>query len=313
MSCYSYFSSTPNIFNNSNIRYLPENGLFCLINSIFLKLIGSSKGSAIFCSLTNLIEIAILYCSFELNKANDYGGSIYLDTTNGKILFNSLCGFNCSSLNDQFFYIRTTNLYEISCNLTSVVNCNYLISLGYQITTFYGGNQKINLMNYSKNNLYNWAALQFAPTIQLLMKFCNFQKTYGYEWVGIWFRTGNNYINFCNFIENTQYINTFGLIYSGKQNEVGNPLTELKNSVFINNTNNLFQIQYGNIIVDSCYLPNTFLSSSITIINQLNLTNPFNFNYLSTFLCKNSFKILTSINKNLNNIQIFNFIILIFN
>ena len=292
------FSSSERPYNNLIVT------LFQLSNCFFTRTTSvSSQGGIIFFSISTLIHMEILKCTFyECKCTGSYwsGGAIYFSCSEGSSNLTYVCADLCYTTlgghyHCQFAYIFTKNdkyckisyltLSKCAPNINIERKCSCVLDQGHQI---------VNNLNSSLNYGGHGSSFYFHGSASSSNSFSNYYGNYVSAYSNQYL-TNTNSLK-CNYLSNSAV--TYSVI-SGSNSFI-------TDSVFIGNTNTLFS---GSLIVSNSFIShniNNYGSSSIHSNrgNYYFITSPLELYFYKTYFCfaenpiflnqfSNSFKIET--------------------
>ena len=311
MNFFNFYNINPNfIVYNSNLRQTSIINSLLITNCCFNYLNDYSYGGAIYFNNNNF-KILIEYSIFLNCNSNIDGGSIYIySTSNTDSILNFVIGYNSSSgiSNDwnkggQFSFIYTINKNEYY--FTSISKCASN-SLSRRSSIYIGnGFQKINNFNNSNNIMFRHSSFAFFYSKSLNCNFSTISNNFVSNnlciiFIQISIISSNYYINFIN---NTNSI-SYSQIYSEDSSEVNYLF-----SIFSKNNDILFSIlRSNNIRISNCWIDHLFsIGNYISISNSLTFTSTYNINHFNKFNCLilNSKKLKLNFQEFIFNFQFF--------
>lgn len=226
-------------------------------------------------------NISIAFSMFFNCTCSNYGGAVYISALNSQL--NMICAYMCSAMERQWGQLSSTKnnfMYYLSISF-----CSYK-TIGRCPIGIFHGNQRINYMNSSFNQVYHVSGISISSPSKLECNYCTFSKnnvasntcislTASYGTVSRAIIVGNNSPN------------TFGVVYIYYGTNI------IEYSIFDNNINDLFYVEYGSLeILHSFISHNGSISSEISVLTSMNnsfiKTNTYQIDYLGSKYCQNS-------------------------
>ena len=285
----------------------------CFFNQMTLL---NDSGSCIYLTSDIISKVLIENCYFHNCTSLNEGGSCYINLLYSNVVFNKNCGSYCYTTglhkSGQFLYSIASNNYRNEMFLQSYSYCSrdFLIDR-FSPIYIYSGNQLFEKINGSKNFLYYSSSFYTHYPSFFSGKFCNFINNSLYKWESVSFGGNKGNFSHSNVIQNNSP--TYGVVlvwYSGSY--------IINDSIFIRNTDKLFEIGPGSIlIVFNCWIqhPENFIGSpSIyqSLNNYFNFTSTYQILHFITGLCYNNFQISKNSKFSLNYILIINILFFYF-
>jgi len=256
---------------------------------LFIGLMGQSRGSAIYASLSN-VKLVIEDCSFIrcVNPSNY--GAIYLElSSNSGSILNRVCGFKCqSSSHYQFGFIQVDGMSPNCANLLTIAHCG-TPDLQHS-SDFWNGNQSHTSCNSSFNQDYRVASFAFGGASMMRSTHMNIFGNYASEHGVILFQgASNNFFQFSNIVNNSQYnINSEGrgVIYNWM-----NPTTSIDHCIIkecakYGNRYLFYCESGGSLSISECWLQDNILNNGISQGNCFSVTETFSYMYINTRECQ---------------------------
>ena len=287
---FDYFIFTTNLYriHSDNSRIISFNGegieiLYCLFENLY----STSTGGAI--SLNNInINCSIEYSSFYLCSSDLSGGGIYILSTSS-IILSHICSNKCymrkeggGSIGGQFLFLSLNLLIKL--NLISQTFSSYSSLINnkptHHASRITNGNQIINSLNSSFNQLSYFSSFYFITSKPGLIQYTNFINNFALQYTTITIESNTITFNKINFFNNSQNSNSYGLIRNH------NSLTYFNNSYFNSLNLKLFSLVSGKIYINNCYFKYNENINGISYYNTFNLINILEFTFLNTNLCK---------------------------
>ena len=272
ISSFTDFFTSLFFINESSInnkRFIPYSNEY-FIHDSFFKNLGSlfSFGGAIFINSTN-IKILFERCDFINCSSFQNGGAIYSKILEGGIVLNQICISNCFTLDTGLSIYSYTYQSLNYIILSSISNsfggdsCSIYLYLGYQ---------NIKNINSSKNNAIQGTSLMNRDAQESNISYSSFSNNIAINFITIWYNgIGLKYsLIFSNIINNTQYSLNYGTIYSRDLTKVN-----ILECIFKDNYPRIFSVAVGGTIyIENCYSDsfNFHVTSGIISFN-----NTFNF------------------------------------
>ena len=285
-------------FNESTRGYTNNFGDFKLENCFFIRSNSLTLyGGVIYiksldCNFT-LIDCIFENCSSLGGSIADGGGAIYFNsqTINSNVFFKNICANNCWTISssgwNQFcvLCLRNNINNQIQVFLTSITKCSPFMGHGYTAFLTFYANQTISNFNSSINRNYAYSGIWNRAPNKLRGTFYNlFNNTVsGFTCLLLSESSADNLISYSNIVKcNGPSYGVVRLWSSG--------IFYLSDFVFLNNTNILFYVDNGQLIVKNSFfyhLSTSILTGSVTTQSLQNIiTETF---HLSTYLCNNNF------------------------
>lgn len=281
-----------------------------LLNCFFTRfnLFNGGNGGIVYC----YNQISNLYIGdsiFHLCSTNGWGGAIYFLTINNvNCKLEKNCANYCFAGVNHFSYIAPlTSLSNNECYLVSITKCSNQ-TIGTRSFQLHGGKITVNNLNSSYNINVHVSSIWIAYPSQFIGKFwtiCNnvAQSTT----IFLHGSSGYNFLTYSNIIKNNSP-NSNGVITVWD-----NGIYELNVCYLINNFNNLFYLQSGQLKINNCLINHDFhiyISSTgiFSTFNNINLfSNTFNIIQLNTHYCHTD-EIINLLSCNYNKFKINSFI-----
>ena len=205
-----YFSGTyQDIVSSSLVSSFTGDG--CWIHSCFFS---SLSNRAISLSQEGS-KICIEKSVFEACSSNGIGGAIYVSGTTSQVVMVSCCGVLCSSMSSSHFAYLAGSIIRV--NHTSFYKCaqNSQIFHSFKL---YKGQQLSFYDNSTKNDSNAYSGMIFHEPVSNNFGFSTLISNHAYQLIIISFVTGPSFSTHVNFVNNSQALDTWGLIcndYSG--------------------------------------------------------------------------------------------------
>jgi len=272
-SFYDFFPDISDYYDNQsvNYRFICLKGNYYIYCCFFFGLSSSSNGGAIFSDNSNsdLVYFVVEECIFTNCTVSSYGGAIYYSNYyGGNFAMSKICASYCySSYTSSFSYLRTLKKGLCISNSISVSYSNHNGKSEHAIY-FERGNQTHKLLNISHNTNDKYAAITSYNPNSLMMSHCNVQdnNATSYGIIYLYYSNQGDYLNYSNFIGNTQKIDNYGLIHNY------NGYLSIINCIIMNNMVNgncyTFYSSGNTIDVIDCYLQSDFRAYHASINNN---------------------------------------------
>ena len=287
-SFYNFFGIEINELECKNEQFNNLNNNIYIFECQFFNLINLNKGSSIYIE-TNNLNLLIESCLFS-NCKSFQGGAIYcICISNGGIVLNKICGFNCSTLNIesyQFSFTKVTSIEKIhTFNLISITKN---INNGYHSLLLDSGNQLIESLNTSYNFINRVSGIYFLnPNSFIIDRITSFNNS-DIDGSNVAFSSSNTNNG---FIFTSNFINNYNLNYYLLYNHIC--ITTFLNC-FIKNNNaiKLIAVWTGSVTFRNCWLDRyDHTSTSPIFINTFtNFKNSFIITHFSSFKCLSNLK-----------------------
>lgn len=244
---------------------ITSNGDYWIYGSVFQNLYRASSGGALYISATTMR--ILIDCSVFVNcHSMEEGGAIFLQSSSGESVIDKVCGKDClgcmrSETYGQFLKCMVggarNNITQVSLS-----NCSSLSSR-YSIIFIGTGNPVLTFFNSSRNSMFEYNGGDFRNLNSLNINFCTCAHNFASFSIVFGFWSTPQSVNYVNFVNNTQGITDFSLLYKGGYT--------LQRCYLINNFNSLNKeiVSEGSIIANECYIGAGHSLTSVTVQNSL--------------------------------------------
>ena len=272
-----------NVSTISNTRLTPSPCNFHVLDSIFISLIYSSHGGAIYASFAGAIVIE--FCSFsEVSISSGNGGALYISTSLGTIL-KGVCASRCytdGTTFAQFAIIGTSYTSPIKFLFSTISYCSPLSETRKQPIQIQKSTCTFSQFNSSTNQLLDISFAFFYLSLDLSIIFSTIVNCYSSDYRLLsYVHVYQSNISNTNFVNNSQVSSSFGLFY----NE--NSTSLFFNCILKNNIcSYLYYIHSGEITINSCYIDTySFTFTAPIVLNSKTITQTHILSHLQTYLC----------------------------
>ena len=261
------------------LNYWIHDSYFSLIN-------GLNHGSSIFVNNIAFVHFMIersYFTSCTTSTLN--GGAIHFNSPSGSIIIERTCSIMCritssTTARGQFAYLRTANYKTNSLNSVSVSFCSPISVTSHSALYLEGGIQKISSLNSSFNNANTVSGFQTHSGTSCNIVFSTFFSDYSIL-TCFYFQSGNNLLDQCNIVNNTQKNITNGIL----RNDAGS-FTIVRFSIFLSNSIQHLIGNSGIFHIYNCWLETMSFSGTTPIsLNIYNPTETFQIQHFGSFEC----------------------------
>jgi len=202
---------------------------------------------------------------FSNCKTTTNGGAIYSESSDSYL--SNVCAYQCYSAYYHFATLKSGNNNHV--NFLSMNSCSNDLS-GIRSLRMYYGSQIVKSINSSLNKAELSSGIYFNNPSNILFSFCTFSSNRVLKGQCIYFYEFTGTMSYTNIIDNDSPL-SHGVIYMDKGN------LNIDNCIMSINSNTLFNLRSGSIILSNCYVHHLALFSSSIEVNTTNNNNQFEF------------------------------------
>jgi len=281
-SCFnSYFEGNYDIIFRSRSRITEEKDNLLVYDCFFE---GLSQSAIYYYGST--INLVVCDCMFYSCLSSLNGGGIYFSCSNGGIVLDRVCGFQCYSTSSSSSYgqfcntLTGDNIHEY--HYVSIRSCPSTGSSRYCSLWIGNGNQKLYSVNQSMNSCYCVASFQSLFSQSLQSQFCTVSNNIAIDNQIINCHGGaNRQIKYCNVVHNVSPQVGIVFIWEGAA-------CVMDQCVFLSNTGTLFNIGSGTLQIKNSFITHsgTTTVNSVILSNNTKAISSYSVSYFETNQCK---------------------------